>query len=88
MVVLQIQISHGAIDDAKGDSPIARNAHARRTQPIAGQLVNAPTRRALEAVHLPGNQVSGENSTNSINEIPTKAAWVVVLLPVAAIRDA
>jgi hypothetical protein len=79
MVILQVQVADFALFDVECYPPIAAERNAPRSGAIPLELVNAPSRRTGNAIHVRGRNQHRQNVAETLQEIAAKLARIVAL---------
>ena len=79
VVVLQIQVRDGPILNIEGNPPVAGGADAPGSGPVAGQPMDAPARRSLNAVHVSRADEGGQDTPYPHGQVGPDSPNVVLL---------
>jgi hypothetical protein len=79
MVVLQVQVADFSLLDNECDPPIAGCRNAPGSRPVAGELMDPPPRRTLDAFHIRSGDHRGQDIPDSVNQIVPDAAGIIIL---------
>lgn len=78
MIILQIEVTDFSALESKGDPPITRYRQAPGSGPVAGQLVDVPTGRTLNAINVRCGNQSRQYAAHPVHEVAADFVIVVI----------
>ena len=78
VIVLQIQVCDRPILNVEGDPPVAGGTDAPGPSPVAGQPMDAPARRPLNAVHVSRADEGGQDAPYPYGQVGPDSPGVVI----------